>query len=173
MTTNNVVPMQTSGAGATTAPVTPVSNLGDVRTEPGSFYIGEFGGRSRYIRFDLNAFAEMENLFGNMEEAQTRLSSGSMNDIKTVLWLGLIHDEVELDPITGEPTRYTLSKYTVGHWLTALNLPEVVKKLQASMNGSMPNEKDNEAMVQRMNESAIEANNVVNPSDGGDNSPNP
>lgn len=114
------------------------SNLDQIRTPAGAYYIGEFGGKSRFIRFDLNAFAEMETLFGSMEEAQERLKGGSMRDIRTVLWLGLIWDEAVIDEITGEPIKYNLTQYQVGSWLTTLNLEEVMKKLQDAISGSLP-----------------------------------
>lgn len=130
----NVVNMPNNSVPA----VTEKSNLDQIRTAPGSYHIGNFGGKERYIRFDLNAFAEMETKFGNMEEAQERLKGGSMKDIRTVLWLGLIWDEVILDEVTGEPIRYTLSEYQVGSWLTTLNLEEVMAKLQDAISGSLP-----------------------------------
>lgn len=114
------------------------SNLDQIRVAPGSYHIGNFSGKERYIRFDLNAFAEMETKFGTMEEAQERLKGGSMKDIRTVLWLGLIWDEVVLDEVTGEPIRYTISEYQVGSWLTTLNLEDVMSKLQAAISGSLP-----------------------------------
>lgn len=134
----NVVNMPNNSVPA----VTEKSNLDQIRTAPGSYHIGNFGGKERYIRFDLNAFAEMETKFGNMEEAQERLKGGSMKDIRTVLWLGLIWDEVVLDEVTGEPIRYTLSEYQVGSWLTTLNLEEVMAKLQDAISGSLPDNPD-------------------------------
>lgn len=130
------------------------SNLDQIRTAPGSYSIGEFGGKQRYIRFDLNAFAEMETIFGSMEEAQERLKGGSMKDIRTVLWLGLIWDEVVLDEVTGEPIRYTISQYQVGSWLTTLNLEEVMKKLQDAISGSLPDNPESTTSGEVMNEAA-------------------
>ena len=131
---DNVVNMSNNSATAGAEK----SNLEQIRTTPGSYYIGTFGGKARFIRFDLNAFAEMETKFGNMEVAQERLKEGSMKDIRTVLWLGLIWDEVILDEITGEPIRYTLSEYQVGSWLTTLNLQEIMATLQSAISGSLP-----------------------------------
>lgn len=154
--TDNVIPMQPrSLAGASTqAPQSQsqvvMSNVHDVRQSDGYFYIGEFGGKKRYVKFDLNAFAEMEAIYGNMDEAQTKLAGGHMKDIRTVMWLGLIHDEANLDPITGEPISYNLSQYQVGSWLTPLNLKEVMAKLQSAINGSMPDE----ATAQALNSTA-------------------
>lgn len=144
----NVVNMPNTSAQA----VAEKSNLDQIRTAPGSYFIGNFGGKDRYIRFDLNAFAEMETKFGTMEEAQERLKGGSMKDIRTVLWLGLIWNEVILDEITGEPLRYTISEYQVGSWLTTLNLEEVMSKLQDAISGSLPDNPENKASGEVMTE---------------------
>jgi hypothetical protein len=136
------------------------SNLDQIRTAPGSYHIGNFDGKERYIRFDLNAFAEMETKFGNMEEAQERLKGGSMKDIRTVLWLGLIWDEVVLDDVTGEPIRYTLSEYQVGSWLTTLNLEEVMSKLQDAISGSLPDNPENKPSGEVMTETVQAAPNT-------------
>lgn len=138
---DNVVHMSNNSNAA----VNEKSNLNQIRTAPGSYHIGNFGGKERYIRFDLNAFAEMETKFGSMEEAQERLKGGSMKDIRTVLWLGLIWDEVIIDEVTGEPIRYTISEYQVGSWLTTLNLEEVMSKLQDAISGSLPDNPENKS----------------------------
>lgn len=145
---NNVVNMSNNSASA----VAEKSNLSQIRTTPGSYYIGNFGGKDRYIRFDLNAFAEMETKFGTMEDAQERLKGGSMKDIRTVLWLGLIWDEVILDEVTGEPIRYTLSEYQVGSWLTTLNLEDVMSKLQDAISGSLPDNPENKSSGEIMSD---------------------
>lgn len=150
---DNVVNMPNNSVPA----VAEKSNLDHIRTAPGSYHIGNFAGKERYIRFDLNAFAEMETKFGNMEEAQERLKGGSMKDIRTVLWLGLIWDEVILDEITGEPIRYTISEYQVGSWLTTLNLEDVMAKLQNAISGSLPENPENKASGEVMSEAATSA----------------
>lgn len=147
----------------TVAGTTEKSNLDQIRTTPGAYCIGTFEGKERYIRFDLNAFAEMESKFGNMEEAQERLKGGSMKDIRTVLWLGLIWDEVVLDEHTGEPLRYTLSEYQVGRWLTTHNLETVMATLQDAISGSLPDNPENKTSGEVMTTSAQN----VQPSTGG------
>ncbi len=130
------------------------SNLDQVRVPAGAYYIGAFGGKDRYIRYDLNAFAEMEDLFGSMEAAQERLQGGSMKDIRTVLWLGLIWDEVVLDEVTGDPIKYTLSQYEVGSWLTTMNLQDVMDKLQSAISGSLPDNDGSKTSAETMNQAA-------------------
>lgn len=157
----NIIPMNgTPNAGAAqAAPVNSGSTLHDVRNNVGAFFIGNFDGKDRYIKFDLNAFAEMEDRFGSMEEAQERLQKGSMKDVRTVLWLGLIWNEVILDEITGDPIKYTLSQYQVGSWLNTLNMRDVMAKLQEAITGSLPAE-DNAGST--INNAAIQAANDPN-----------
>jgi hypothetical protein len=114
--------------------------LEDMRPEAGAYCIGEFGGKKRYIKFDLNAFAEMERLYGDMDKANEALSKGSMQDIRKILWLGLIWDEAILDEITGEPVRYSITPYEVGSWLNTTNMKKVIGDLTDAINGALPKE---------------------------------
>lgn len=113
-------------------------NLISVR--PGYHYIGNFGGQERYVRYDLNAFAEMERIYGNMEAANEALTKGSMTDVRRILWLGLIHDQAVLDEITGEPIKYKLTVYEVGQWITPNNMKDIMQKLNAAITNSVPDE---------------------------------
>lgn len=128
-------------------PTTPVSNLHDVRIPEGSFAIGFFDGKQRYIRFDLNAFAELEERYGTIEKAQEVLSSGSLKAVRMILWIGLIWDEVELDPFTGDVIKYTLFQRDVGRWITPHNMNEVMKTLQIAITGALPEPEDIAAIV--------------------------
>jgi len=122
-------------------PIVPAkSNLDTIRdiTPAGFYYIGLFDNKRRFIKFDLNAFAQMEIEFGSMETAEERLQKGTMADVRTVLWLGLIHDEAIFDEITGDVLKYGITKYQVGSWLTTLNLGEVMDKLQQAISSSLP-----------------------------------
>ena len=114
--------------------------LEEIRND--SYYIGTFDCQQRYVRFDLNAFAEMEKIYGSMEAANEALSKGTMQDIRKILWLGLIHDQAVLDEVTGEPIKYNLTVYQVGKWLTPSNMKDVMQKLMDAINGSMPEDAD-------------------------------
>lgn len=133
--------------------------LDDLRPENGAYYIGNFGGKPRYIRFDLNAFAEMERLYGDMEQANEALSKGSMQDIRKIMWLGLIWDEAVLDEITGEPIKYNLTPYEVGSWLNATNMKQIVGDLTNAINASVPQEEQQGGPepVQAMSKHALAA----------------
>lgn len=122
--------------------------LDDLRS--GYYFIGTFPegndaegnplGEKRYVRYDLNAFAEMERIYGSMEIANEALTKGSMSDVRRILWLGLIHDQAILDEITGEPIRYKLTIYEVGRWLTPSNMRDVMEGLNKAISGSVPTE---------------------------------
>lgn len=99
----------------------------------------ELGGRLRTIQFDLNAFAELENRYGTIQAALDQLQKGRMHDVRTILWAGLIHDEVVLDEITGEPISYNITPYQVGGWIKNPSmLNEVTRILGLAMGGDMP-----------------------------------
>lgn len=114
--------------------------LKDMRLEKGAYLIGNFDGKDRYIRFDLNAFAEMENIYGDMEQAEAKLAEGSIKEIRRILWIGLIWDEAILDDVTGEPIGYKITPYQVGTWLDTSNMSAVIKELTMAINASLPEE---------------------------------
>lgn len=118
--------------------------LEELRPDAGAYLIGEFGGKKRYIKFDLNAFAEMERLYGDMDKANDALSKGSMADIRKILWLGLLWDEAVLDETTGEPIKYNITPYQVGSWLNTTNMKQVIGDLTSAINGSLPKEATDE-----------------------------
>lgn len=126
-----------------------VSNLSDIRNK--KYSIGVFDGKERTIVFDLNAFAQMEEMFGSMDAAQASLESGKMRDVRTMLWLGLIHDEAVLDPETGDPVSYNITPYQVGGWITTYNMKFIIDQLQNAITGAMPAEDTN------LNASAVAA----------------
>lgn len=99
----------------------------------------ELGGKTRTIQFDLNAFAELENKFGTIQAALEQLQKGRMNDVKIILWAGLIHEEVILDEVTGEPKGYNITPYQVGSWIkNPKMLNDMTRILGIAMGGDMP-----------------------------------
>ena len=111
---------------------------------PGYHFIGNFGGQDRYVRYDLNAFAEMERIYGSMDAANAALTKGSMNDVRRILWLGLIHDQAVLDEVTGEPIKYNLTIYEVGTWITPANMKDIMQKLNSAISDSVPEDAQND-----------------------------
>jgi len=54
--------------------------------------------KERTIKYDLNAFAELEDTYGSMEQAFAAMQSGSMKAARTLLWAGLLHEDESLTP---------------------------------------------------------------------------
>lgn len=131
--------------------------LEDMRPAEGAYCIGTFNGKKRYIKFDLNAFAEMERIYGDMDAANEALSKGSMNDIRKILWLGLLWDEAVLDEVTGEPIKYNITPYEVGSWLNTTNMKKVIGDLTDAINGSLPAQEDDTPAVTPITQNALAA----------------
>lgn len=111
-----------------------------VRPSSDLHFIGNFDGEDRYLRFDMNAFAEMEVRFGSMENVETIMEKPSMKDVRTMLWIGLIHSCAVLDEVTGEPIKYTITPYQVGSWITSNNMQELMGNLGKALNDATPSE---------------------------------
>ena len=52
--------------------------------------------KPRTLLFDLNAFAELEERFGSMDKAFDAMQKGSLKAARTLLWAGLLHEDVKL-----------------------------------------------------------------------------
>lgn len=122
------------------------------------------GGRERTIQFDMNAFAELENRYGTVQDAMKELQSGSMKDVRMILWVGLIHDEAIIDEATGEAVGYNITPYNVGSWIKNPEmLQEASMKLNQAFGGSatsidsLPEEVKEQLKEQGIDVAAIEA----------------
>jgi hypothetical protein len=116
-----------------------MTQVQDVRQNMNSVSM-ELGGKERVIQYDMNAFAELENRFGSVEEALKQLTSGRITDIRLILWTGLIHEEAVLDEITGEPIKYNITPYQVGSWLrNPAMMTSVTQKITEAMDFGSPN----------------------------------
>ena len=82
--------------------------------------------RPREIRYDLNAFAELEDKFGSMEAAFSAMQTGSMKAARTLLWAGLIHGDESL------PER------EVGRLVTLANIHEVMSRITSALAEAVP-----------------------------------
>lgn len=52
--------------------------------------------KPRTLRFDLNAFAELEEKFGSMDAAFKAMKKGSLKAARALLWAGLLHEDETL-----------------------------------------------------------------------------
>lgn len=82
--------------------------------------------RERNLKFDLNAFIELEDVYGSIDDAFKGLESGRIKAIRTILWAGLIHEDE------------SLTEKQVGTLVAVNNLNEVVAKLIEAVNMALP-----------------------------------
>ena len=82
--------------------------------------------RPRSLKFDLNAFAELEEKFGSMDAAFQAMQKGSMKAARTLLWAGLLHEDE------------TLTEKRVGSMVTLANMSGVMDKITNALTEAMP-----------------------------------
>ena len=84
--------------------------------------------RSRTLKFDLNAFSELEEKYGSMEKAFNAMQGGSMKAARTLLWAGLLHEDDKL------------TERQVGGMVTLENLETVMDSISKALMEAMPQE---------------------------------
>ena len=89
--------------------------------------------RPREIRYDLNAFAELEDRFGSMEAAFAAMRTGSMRAARTLLGAGLIHADE------------SLTEREVGRLVTLTNIHEVMSRITSALAEAVPDADDSPA----------------------------
>ncbi len=84
--------------------------------------------KPRTLKFDLNAFIELEDLYGSIEDTLREMQEGKnkIKAIRAVLWAGLIHEDENLTP------------KQVGAMIDLGKLEEVTNALMEAIEGAMP-----------------------------------
>lgn len=118
-----------------------MSNLKAVRSNAPKV---ELGGKHRTIKFDMNAYAELEERYGSVDAAMSTLQKGKMKDIGNMLYVGLIHEEItSFDEETGEPTGYNITPYQVRSWVsTPAQFKEISEKLGEALAMDVPTDEE-------------------------------
>jgi hypothetical protein len=118
-----------------------MSNLSSIKTVAPTV---ELGGKIRTIQFDMNAYSVLEERYGSVDAAMSQLEKGKIKDLGTMLWVGLIHEEItSFDEDTGEPTGYNVTPFQVRSWVnTPILFEEVSKKLGQALGSGLPVESD-------------------------------
>lgn len=70
-----------------------MSNVKDVKVKK---FPVRLDGNDRTLVFDLNAFAEIEDAYGDIELAMQKMQAGSPKALRILLWAGLLHENEEL-----------------------------------------------------------------------------
>lgn len=119
----------------------------------------ELGGKLREIKYDLNAFAELEKRYGSVQKAMDVLNSGStMIGTRNILWAGLIHEEAVLDELGEEVVSYNITPYQVGSWIDPADLPAITDKLNKVFSADMPDVQEKEVAA-KLKEQGFEVKN--------------
>ena len=87
--------------------------------------------KERHLKFDLNAFAEIEEQYGSVDEAMDALEKGSIKALRVVLWAGLIHEELDEN---GNPK---ITPKEVGSLIDITSLAMLQKKLDEAMTNDL------------------------------------
>lgn len=82
--------------------------------------------RPRKLVYDLNAFAEMEDAYGSVDEAIVVMEKGSIKAVRFMLWAGLVSD----DP--------TLTVQDVGALVGLADLGELAEHMNDAMSLDLP-----------------------------------
>jgi len=54
--------------------------------------------QTKYLFYDLNAFAELEEIYGTVNDSLKALRGGAVKDFINFLWAGLLHEDETLTP---------------------------------------------------------------------------
>lgn len=82
--------------------------------------------KERHLKFDLNAFAELEEIYGDFETAMNEMSKGSIKAVRSILWAGLVHEDENL----------TIKQ--VGSMIDMSNIKEVMAVISKAISEAMP-----------------------------------
>lgn len=87
--------------------------------------------KERHIKFDLNALIELENRFGDVNDAFKAMESNSMKGIRTLLWAGLLHEDENL------------TEKQVGGLIDIVNISGIANLLTEAINDALPDQEKN------------------------------
>lgn len=70
-----------------------MSNVKDIKVRKFPVILN---GETRNLVFDLNAFAEIEEAYGDIEEAMKAMEKGSIKALRLLLWSGMLHESEDI-----------------------------------------------------------------------------
>ncbi|MCL6611176.1 MAG: hypothetical protein K6T66_06525 [Peptococcaceae bacterium] len=104
-----------------------MSNVSDIRPKPVKIMLD----KERHLLYDLNAFACLEEEYGNIDGALDALAKGKVNALRAILWAGLVHEDESLTP------------KDVGKLLTLADLQRVAEAVNEALSHAMPQPEKN------------------------------
>jgi len=100
-----------------------MSNLHDIRAKKTPV---KFGDKTYHLHYDLNAFAELEEIYGSVETAMNTLADGSVRAIINVLWAGLLHENE------------TLTQKDIGKMFDLSQVKQIGEMINSAINEAIP-----------------------------------
>jgi hypothetical protein len=82
--------------------------------------------KDRHLCYDMNAFCDLEEKFGTIDQAFEALKSGQIQTIRTMLWVGLLHEDE------------TLTERQVGKWISLGNAKELSQAMTEAIQSALP-----------------------------------
>ena len=107
-----------------------MSNLRDVKSRTVEITLQD--GVTRTLKYDLNAMAELEELYGDVDAVFAKLEKGSFKSIRSVLWAGLLHED------------HTLTEQQVGSLIDIASLQDLTTVLSGALESDLPTEQSTE-----------------------------
>lgn len=101
-----------------------MSNVKDVKVAPVKITLSD--GKERYLKFTLNALAELEDRYGTVEDAFKALETNSIKAVRTILWAGLLHE----DP--------NITEHEVGNLIDIAYMQELMESIGGSLGQDLP-----------------------------------
>lgn len=92
------------------------------------------GGQKHYLKYDLNSFAELEELYGDVDKAMEDAEKGKLKALRAILWAGLIHESLDAN---GLPT---IKPHDVGAMVSMEDLRDLFTTMNETMKESIPDE---------------------------------
>lgn len=97
-----------------------MSNIADVRSRTIKIALND--GVERTIKFTLNALAELEELYGSVQNAFDKLEKeNSMKALRSILWAGFLHETPDL------------TEQEVGNLIDVAYMQELVSTLNVAL----------------------------------------
>ena len=96
--------------------------LQDVRQKKTVFKVGE---DTFSIAFDLNAFAELEEIYGTLDKAVESMAQGKISALLNALWAGLLRD-------------HNLTKKQAGELFDLATLQDLMPIIEEAINKASP-----------------------------------
>jgi hypothetical protein len=103
--------------------------VSDVRVKPIPIKLD----KERTLKYDLNAFAELEDRFGTIQKAFDELEKQKLKAVRAIVWAGLIHEDPKL------------TEQQVGSMLSFADLATILPAVTEAITAALPKVSEDES----------------------------